>query len=208
MSDNTLQPWQVACGYLGDFFRLTALALAVLAIFVWGPAKVVGFLIVFGILLVPRFTKMPRPFDAAFAGTLVLAALVGSLGWYETIPWSDIVVHTVTTGACAAMLYLVLSRFEVVHSLNDRGPDHYRARIVVLTGVFGLAVGVIWEFLEWAGNAVAPEAVHVGYTDTIGDLAADLAGSIIAGIFLLGWADAGGDTRSDGVGTDRLATKQ
>lgn len=194
MNDSGLKTWQLACGVFADLCRLAALAAAVLAGWIWSPAFIAAFVVVFAVLLGPRLSRMPRPFDAAFSLTVIVSAITGAAGWYETVPWWDIVAHVVTTGAAAAMIYLVLARYEVVHNPLDHGPPHHRPRIILLTTAFGLSVGVVWEFLEWIVYAFDPKAVGVGYVDTVGDLAADTAGSLIAGVFLVAWAQAGGGT--------------
>ncbi|HET7414966.1 MAG TPA: hypothetical protein VFI97_04645 [Arthrobacter sp.] len=206
MSDSVLKTWQRACGVFGDLCRAAALVAAMLAGLIWSPAFIAAFVIVFAVLLVPRITLMPRPFDAAFSFTVLVSAITGAAGWYESVPWWDIVAHVVTTGAAAAMIYLVLARYEVVHNLLDHGPSHHRPRIILLTAAFGLSAGVFWEFLEWIVYAFDPKAVGVGYVDTVGDLAADTAGSLIAGVFLVAWAHAGGGTHRPDAAERKPAT--
>jgi len=41
-------------------------------------------------------------------------------------------------------------------------------------------LAVLWELGEWAGNAWLDRRIQVGYPDTMGDLAAGLAGSVVA----------------------------
>jgi hypothetical protein len=52
---------------------------------------------------------------------------------------------------------------------------------VVLCATGGLALGAVWKMCEWVGYTVIDASIRVGYDDTIGDLAADLAGVTAAG---------------------------
>ncbi|HET7415677.1 MAG TPA: hypothetical protein VFI97_08290 [Arthrobacter sp.] len=187
--------WQQKAGILADFVRFAAL-LSVVAAFLWmATGDVVRFSIAFLGLLVPRVFHLPRPFDLAYCITVLLAAWSGAAGWYEAAPWWDWAVHLITNGAIAAAVYLVLARVRVVHEMHDHTLPHSLVALAVLTGAFGLAVGAIWEFLEWIGEQYAPNTVHVGYVDSIGDLSAGGLGSLIAGICLVIWATTGRGTR-------------
>ena len=44
--------------------------------------------------------------------------------------------------------------------------------------------GQMWEFAEWAGNNYITNEISVGYEDTLGDIAAGGAGSMVAGVAL------------------------
>lgn len=185
-----LPGWQIALGVVADVVRVATLVLAVVAFFTWGVPEALLFLLVFALILVPRLTGLPRPFDAGFAITLLLATLAGVLGWYRAVFWSDLLIHFATTGATAVMVHLLLAQIGIVHGIRDRDTPHPDARIIVLTAAFGLSIGVLWEFLEWAANLIKP-TVHVGYGDTLLDLVVDLLGSIVAGFLLLIWARSG-----------------
>ncbi|UNX54812.1 hypothetical protein MF406_00445 [Georgenia sp. TF02-10] len=40
---------------------------------------------------------------------------------------------------------------------------------------------MLWELGEWVGHTYGDPEIHVGYDDTVGDLAAGLLGSLLAG---------------------------
>jgi hypothetical protein len=46
----------------------------------------------------------------------------------------------------------------------------------------GLSLGVLWELGEWYGDAHVDPRIQVGYDDTLGDLVAGGAGSLVAGV--------------------------
>ena len=201
MINRNPQDWQRVLGAIADVVRVLTVALSVAAYFLWGPSEAFVFLAVFGLILVPRLAHLPRPFDAGFAVTLVIAALAGVVGWYRAVFWSDLLIHFVATGATAAMVHLLLAKHGLVSQLRDREDSHPHVRIVVLTTSFGLSVGVLWEFFEWAANLMLP-AVHVGYGDTLLDLAVGLLGSVVAGLLLLAWARSGRGSQRPEMGTD------
>lgn len=187
--------WQMVAGWIADLVRLAGL-LSIVAAFVWmDPGDVIRFSVAFLGLLAPRIFHLPRPFDAAYCVTLLLATWSGAVGWYEAIPWWDWAVHLVANGAIAAALYLILATVNVVQEMHDMTVKHNRAALVVLTAAFGFAVGAIWEFIEWIGEQYLPKSLHVGYVDSLGDMFAGGIGSVIAGIALVFWARSGRGVR-------------
>lgn len=129
-------------------------------------------------LLLPRFVGVRSGFDLAFCLTLLVAAWSNVLDLYTSLPWWDVPVHLVCTGFIAAMAYLVLARLGMVGGPSAR---HARVTAVVVTGTAGLALGAVWEMVEWLGRAFIDPAIVVGYDDTIGDLAVDALGALAAG---------------------------
>ena len=111
-------------------------------------------------------------------------------------------MHFVTAGSSAAVLFLLLDRVEVTPggTVNKALPAR---SIVVVTFTFGVTVAVLWEFLEWAGNAFISESIHVGYIDTLIDIAAGGAGAILAGILLARWKDLGDPALGEAMSASR-----
>jgi hypothetical protein len=196
MTNGWLIRLQRMTGILADLCRVVAVGSIIAAVVWYGPAEIARFGLVFLGMLVPRLTRVPRPFDLAFCGTLLVAAWSGVTATYAAVTWWDTAVHAVTTGAVAAMVYLVLARLGVAHGLHETRPlSHHRGHVVVLTVALGLTVGVLWEFWEWIGHRYLNASIIVGYTDTLADLAAGGAGSLLAGGALVGWASSGWGTR-------------
>ncbi|HET7415679.1 MAG TPA: hypothetical protein VFI97_08300 [Arthrobacter sp.] len=142
------------------------------------------FALLFLTLLVPQATMLPRPFDAAICATLLLATWSAVLDWYQTVYWLDDVVHFTTNGAAAGALYLVLARVSLIRGTSGIDLQRSMATPVVLTSMIGLAIGVMWEFVERLDTILNPGTMY-GYSDTIGDLAAGGLGSLAAGLALL-----------------------
>jgi hypothetical protein len=174
-TDRTLAPWQKVVAVLAHAARLAALLSCVAAAAWFGPAEIVRFLVVSLGLLVPRWAKSPAVFDFAFALMVLVAAWSGVLGWYEALRWWDVGVHFLTTGAIGAMAYFVLSRVGLVPGIRDSNVSHRTSRLILLPLALGAAMAAWWELWEWFGHNYLSEDIHVGYDDTILDLAAGTA---------------------------------
>lgn len=173
---------------IGDGFRAAAVLSVVIAAMWFGIAEVAGFTVVAIGLMIPRLCRLAGPFDAAFSATILLASWSSVASLYAAITWWDLLVHFVTAGSSAAVLFLLLARVEITPGGTVSKALPTRS-IVVVTFTFGVTVAVLWEFLEWAGNAFISESIHVGYIDTLIDIAAGGAGAILAGILLARWND-------------------
>jgi hypothetical protein len=92
-----------------DLLRALTLVSAIAAALWFGAEGAVRLVLLFLFLLALRFTGLPRLFDVALCFTLLLATWAGVAHWYAAMPWLDLVVHCITTGATAAALYLVLA---------------------------------------------------------------------------------------------------
>lgn len=168
---------------IGDAVRAAAV-LSIVAAAIWfGIPEIIGFIVVTIGLMIPRAARLAGPFDAAFSATILLASWSAVAALYAAITWWDILVHFITAGSSAAVLFLLLARTEVTPE-SPVGNALPARSIVVLTFAFGVTVAVLWEFLEWAGNAFITSGIHVGYIDTLIDIAVGGAGSIIAGLLL------------------------
>lgn len=172
-----------------NLVRLLALASAVAAFGLFGLEGGVRFTLVVLALLVPRAAGgIPAPFDLALGVTLLLAGWSSTAAWYRALPWIDWPVHAVTTGAIAAMLYLLLARFGLLPGLQDRPLRQHPASVVLLTVALGFAAGSVWELYEWLANNALGGSILVSYDDTVADLLMDGSGSAVAGLALAAWA--------------------
>lgn len=170
-------------GLLADLARLIVL-IGTIAAAVTGRFADAGlFALVFALLLLPRLTRIPNPFDLAVCMLLPLATLATTADWYRRFAWTDWTMHCLATGAIAAATYLMIANTPLLPSLRDER----RSTTVMLTVMIGLTIGVLWEFSEWFFLVVLSVPVGVGYGDTIADLAMDILGSLLAGVALVAW---------------------
>ncbi|MCC9708443.1 hypothetical protein E4N62_26180 [Streptomyces sp. MNU76] len=103
--------------------------------------------------------------------------------WYRVADWYDTVVHSITPGATAATLHLLLSKWRLLPAPGD--PALRRPAGPLITAALGTTIAAVWEMYEWLATEVAHQEIPVGYTDTVADLTAGLGGSLAAGLLLL-----------------------
>lgn len=180
---------------IADAIRLATLISIGIAAFWLGIPATIGFAVVFCGLLIPRLAHLAGPFDAAFSATILLATWSGVAGLYAAISWWDLAVHFVTAGASAAVLYLLLAQMDVTPG-TSMGKVLPSRSIVVLTVALGVTLAVVWEFIEWFGNAFISKGIHVGYIDTLGDIAVGGAGALLMGLLLATWKDKASDIQT------------
>lgn len=182
MIDNFLRPADNRAQMLADALRIlgTLSVLLALLLHTLTDAAIVAFALP-GLML-PRFLGMRPWADIGVSVTLLVAAWSNVFDLYTQIWWWDIVVHVVCAGALAAVAYLFLAHRGIVPSPSTRG--FTPAGAVVLTTAFGLALGAVWEMVEWFGYAYLTDRIYVTLGDTIGDMAAGGVGALVAGLIL------------------------
>jgi Predicted membrane protein (DUF2238) len=160
-----------------------------------------------GALLVRRL-ELPRLIDLAFVLALTITGFGEALGFYDRWAWFDRVVHFVVPMLFAPVAYIALARADVVLDPKDQHADVRRApALFILCVAFGIALGAVWEIVEWASDAVGGTNLSENNDDTVGDLIADTSGSLVGGALLLLWTYKGwgavrripGDNRREAV---------
>jgi hypothetical protein len=167
-----------------DGVRVLALLSVVVGTWRSGVVGAALFLLVLGGCVVPLAVGVPGWLDAAYGGTLLLAAWAAQLDWYVAVGWLDVLVHAAATGLVAAVATLLLVRCGAVAAAPSPGVPRARLGVAALTAGLGAAGAVLWEVGEWCGHTLLDDRIQVGYADTLGDLAAGLAGSVVAAVLL------------------------
>lgn len=159
----------------------TAFTLLSLVLSAWdsGVAVALFALVLLG-QVVLRLAPLPAAVQAALAVTLPVAAWAALVEAYQQIPWLDLVVHAVANGLLALVAAALVIRAGWLRPGNS-GRTAVAGGVILLTTALGVTLGVLWEFGEWFGHIVLDPAIAVGYDDTLGDLAAGGAGSLVAG---------------------------
>jgi hypothetical protein len=142
--------------------------------------------------VIPRALGLHGLSDPVLGAVLSAAAWMGLLDLYAAVPWLDLAVHLVATGVLAALAWRTLVRVGAVTETRPApatgagrsAPARPALGVVVVTTALGVMLAVLWELGEWAGATFVDGSINVGYTDTLGDLAAGATGSLAAGIFL------------------------
>ncbi len=123
-----------------------------------------------------RRRNIPYPYDIDIL--FILPFLIDTAGnaanLYDTIDVWDDVNHLVNWGILSAAFGRLLVRFP----LN-------RVLVASLTIGFGAVTAIIWEFAEYVSFVKDSPEAQTAYTDTLGDLALGLTGTLIAAILLV-----------------------
>lgn len=169
--------------WLADAVRVIAVLSVVVAAIRYSPtdAGVIAFALP-GVFL-PRLLAAAPWFDIAVSLSVLVAAWSNVLGLYRSVAWWDLAVHLVCTGALAATALLLLAHAGVVATPGAGAPP---AGTMLMTGVLGLALGAVWEMVEWAGYTFVSDEIFVAYADTIGDMAVGGLGAVGAGVVIIG----------------------
>jgi hypothetical protein len=182
MIEDFLRPPRTRLEWGADLVRVAGVV-GIVAAFVWFIPTDAGVVAAaLPAVFAPRFLGARAGFDLVLGIVVLAAAWSNVFDLYRTVPGWDLVVHVVCTGVLAALLYLALARLDVVPAPRAEGTLG-RTPLVILTAL-GLALGAIWELIEWLGKMFVTDEIFVTYTDTIGDLAADGVGGLLAGILV------------------------
>lgn len=113
---------------------------------------------------------------------------LGMLGVYESVGWWDHLTH-VFSAALVTSLGYALTRAVDEHVESLALPPRFTVVFVVVATI---AVGVVWEVLEFLGRWVTegvgaePLLIQYGLGDTMLDLVFDAVGAILIGVFGVG----------------------
>ncbi len=184
MKANFLRPPRGGAEYLADALRVIGL-LGVIGAAIWLEPTDAGILaLTLPALVAPRFLGARAGFDIPFSIIVLLAAWSNVIDLYRTVDGWDIVMHVVCMGALVPIAYLLLAHWSIVPSTSS---PTFRKRVpIVLYPVLGLALGAVWEMIEWAGFVFVSDDIFVEYHDTISDMAVGALGALAAGIVLAG----------------------
>jgi uncharacterized membrane protein YjdF len=145
-----------------------------------GGAGVVAWLV--------RPVLLPRVYDLALVTALTLQAWGEALGLYDSISWFDNVVHFSVPFFGAPTLYIVLARLDVVPDPRDDTTGRHYAGMAIIAFAVGVALGGLWEIVEWSSDNTFGSSLQIDNDDTVGDLIADSLGALCGAALLVCWA--------------------
>jgi hypothetical protein len=126
-------------------------------------------------LLVQRRRGRPVDYPYTLDILLVLPFLIDTAGnaanLYDAIGWWDDANHFVNWGLLVAAFAQLLLRL----------PVGRLAGVAIAIG-FGAVTAILWEFAEYFTFIRNSSELETAYTDTLGDLALGLTGSVIAAV--------------------------
>jgi hypothetical protein len=118
-----------------------------------------------------RVPVYPHLLDILLVLPFLIDTAGNALNLYDKIEWWDDANHLVNWGILSTGFGQLLLRLPV-GKLSTAG----------LTVGFGAVTAIIWEFAEYFTFVRNSSELATAYTDTLGDLALGLTGSVIAGI--------------------------
>lgn len=154
-----------------------------------GAAALLGFL--GAVTVLARVVNLPRLYDLSLTVAMALQGFGETLGLYDTFLRFDDLVHVTLPMLTAPVIYIALARADVVPDPRDETHLRHYAGIFVVTAAVGMAVGALWEIVEWRSDAWFGTQLSEGNDDTNGDLFRDTLGSLAGAALLVVWARFG-----------------
>jgi hypothetical protein len=148
-------------------------------------------LLVLGATLPGRLARVEPAFDLLFTLALAAEAIGTGLGALDWIGWSDKESHLVIPFLSAPIVYQVLVRLSGTPPPDLARVPHPFVGAALLTGVGVLALGAVWELVEWGADSSFGTDYSEGYTDTLSDLLADAIAAAAGGVLVALWLRAG-----------------
>jgi len=150
------------------------------------------------VLLIARVIDLPRWFDFGLIVAMSLIAWGTALSLYGDWFYYDKIVHGLSPVGYVPVLYIALVRLGVV---PDPGRAIRERRVAQISGIFivtlavGIAVGGVYESIEWFEDKFLGGHFVGGLWDTETDLLCDEGGSLVGASFLTVWALRGWSSR-------------
>jgi hypothetical protein len=142
-------------------------------------------------VLVARVVNLPRLYDLCFVLAMALTGWGEALRLYDAFPWYDNLVHFLVPLLGAPVVYIAMARLDVLPDPKDDTNGRHYVGIFVVTLSFGLAIGAVWEIVEWSSDRILGSQLSLGNADTIGDLVADGLGALLGALLLVVWSAYG-----------------
>jgi hypothetical protein len=145
----------------------------------WVPAAVVALLVSAIPALLRRDIKLVLPVELNFwiVFALFLHVVGGFSGFYNDFPGWDHITHMLSASLIGALGFVVVVTLDkYVDSISL--PKPFLAFFIVM---FTMAMGVLWEIMEYANDSLAGTHLQYGLNDTMYDLLFDgFAGFVVA----------------------------
>jgi uncharacterized membrane protein HdeD (DUF308 family) len=158
---------------------------------VQGRSTAVALTAASAVLLIARVVDLPRWFDFGLIVAMSLIAYGTALSLYGSWFYYDKIVHGLSPVGYVPVIYIALVRLGVV---PDPGRAIRERRVARISGIFivtlalGIAVGGVYESIEWFEDKFLGGHFVGGLWDTETDLLCDEGGSLVGATFLTVWA--------------------
>jgi hypothetical protein len=174
-----------------DVVRLTILCSAAVFLALGDGSTALKAVLVFPAALAARVVGANPALDLLFALALGAEAIGTAFEGYHAFIGGDTVPHIALPLLAGPVLYVGLVRLGAVPGL-DAAPAPRRlfgAAIVTLASV--LALGAVWELVEWLADAAFGTNYSQGYRDTLFDLLNDTIAATASGAVVALWLRTG-----------------
>jgi hypothetical protein len=174
-----------------DLLRATFLIGAVWFAATGDPKGVANLIVASIAVLVARAIDLPRAYDLCFVIAMIFTGWGEALGLYDAIGWYDNLVHFIVPMLTAPVAYIGLARLDLVPDPRDETTTRHYVGMAIVTFALGVAIGGLWEIVEWTSDGVLGSELSLSNDDTVGDLIADSSGSLCGAVLLVCWAKFG-----------------
>ncbi|OGS42810.1 MAG: hypothetical protein A3K67_04480 [Euryarchaeota archaeon RBG_16_62_10] len=145
--------------------------------FTWVPAAVLSMFISALPIVLKRNLRLVLPVELNFWIVLALFLHVvgGFSGFYDEVPGWDHITHMMSASLIAALGFVVVVTMDkYVESI--RLPRAFLAFFIVM---FTMAIGVMWELMEFANDQLAGSRLQYSLDDSMIDLLFDAFGGLV-----------------------------
>ena len=177
------------------YWGLCALVALAAGIFLWWGdwLSAINTSLIFALMLVPSILKgryrlyLPFALELWIVVFIFLTLFLGGIArFYDWIPFWDKFLHFQSGFLLGVLGYIV------IYILNEHGRVHLNLSpgfVSLFAVTFSLALGVVWEVIEFFGDMVFKTTYWqgVGVADTMWDLIADGMGALIISIVGYFW---------------------
>ena len=144
-----------------------------------------------GVTLLARLVNLPRPLDLAVVAAMALQGWGEVLGLFDSVAWFDNMVHVTLPMLTSPVVYVGLARLGVLPHPEDETHLRHYAGIFIVTLALGLAIGAVWEMVEFTSDLLFGTDLSLGNRDTVTDLMFDGTGAVVGAGGLVAWARFG-----------------
>jgi len=172
-----------------DLFRLSFLVGA-LVFALAGDGHAAAQLVLTAVaMFVARMVDVPRLFEWGFCAAMAFNGWGDALRLFESYWWYDNVVHINLPCFLAVLLYIALSRLEVVRDPATQAKRHsWVIGMALITFCIGVTMASFYEIYEWVVDHWFGQHLAISETDTITDLSDGFLGAAVGGLLLAAWA--------------------
>jgi hypothetical protein len=137
--------------------------------------------------LLGRLVRIHPAFDLVFASALAAESTATSLGAYDSLGWGDMLSHLVLPLLSGPVLYVGLVRLGAVATPSGAPTVRFLSGAGIVTAASVLALGALWELVEWTADEALGTNYSQGYGDTLLDLLADTVAATGGGALVSVW---------------------